>query len=664
MLLMKSGLTVPLLLCSTLVNASGEETPALDIIEIHGQQTEGLSPLDLPGSHTRINLSEAANSTLAIEDILNQQSGIQIRSIGGRGQFSYPSIRGASGKQLQILWDGIPLSTLNGMEGNLPSVGMSSLEAIDIYRGTAPVELAPTAIGGTINLRSRQHSNHNSEGNAYLAAGSFGYGAAGGWHASGSETWQIFTAADYMQAENDFSVSAANSSVDSDASSVKEKRENNAAEHTTAIFRADYQGLMQWKPSFLFQHLDKRQELAGLRNIKANEAYTAETTNNLSLLLDHQADKNQHTTMVLTLSETDETYDDQGDNIGLGRQKNIYSNTGILARLNQTYKYKKTDYLFTASIRSEDSDAEYRLKSDSTVRSDCLSGNDCPYSYTRNQYHLGTRITHQLTHATLLNTQLSYLQLSDRQNAVYGLTETENNESFISGDIGADIWILSHTTFGILFSSQVRPVTTQELFGDRGLTLGNPDLKAERSQGVDLTLSSFFTLGEWSLSGYYRTREDAISASADSRGVIRYDNFSSTRHTGAEVTIDLNITSSVSIKGNSGWHNQIITDHIRPAFIGNRVPNQRTWDHYYALQYMKNNWSSAIAYTRQAGGFYESTNLLAIPLRSQVNFWAGYTLTDLTFRFEANNLTNNRVSDFYHYPVPGRNFAFKTSYRW
>jgi len=82
---MKSGLTVPLLLCSTLVNASGEDTPALDIIEIHGQKTEDLSPLDLPGSHTRINLSEAANSTLAIEDILNQHPVIRRITGGFRG---------------------------------------------------------------------------------------------------------------------------------------------------------------------------------------------------------------------------------------------------------------------------------------------------------------------------------------------------------------------------------------------------------------------------------------------------------------------------------------------------------------------------------------------------------------------------------------------------
>lgn len=626
----------------------------LSVVEIQGQQNPELSPLNLPGSHDRIDLTNLSESTLAIDDVLNQQSGIQVRSLGGRGQFSYPAIRGASGKQLQLLWDGIPLTSLNGLDGSLPVVGMSSLQSIDIYRGIAPVELAPTAIGGTINLRSRQSNNsaNPDEGSAYLSTGSFGYQAAGLWNNLQKEHWRLFTAAEYMQAENDFDI---------DGSS--EQRENNAAQHAIATLRTDYSGWELWQPSLLIQHLYKKRELAGIRNHAANQAYLSESTNNLGLQLQYRASNKQKTDAFLNVYQSDELYDDQADNIGLGQQKNEYATQGINGRINHTLDFSQGQNVLTASVRTENSDADYLLKSDSTIETDCNSGNDCPYSYSRSQYQLGNRITYQPLTTVLLNAQVSYLHLKDQQNAAWDLPETTNENSYVTGDIGSEV-TFNHSMIGILLSRQVRPVSSQELFGDRGLTLGNPELKAETAEGIDARYTSWISIGEWSLSAYYRQRHDAISASADSRGVIRYDNLSATEHYGVEATLDFNLTTSLSLRGNSGWHQQLVSEHFRPAFIGHRMPNQRTWDHYYSLQYSKKYWQTALAYTRQAGGFYDLTNLLAIPLRSQVDWWLSYSYADITLRVEANNITNNRVSDFYHYPVAGRNFAFKTSYRW
>ena len=163
-----------------------------------------VAPADFPGDHQRIELQDHRYGSLLIENILERQAGIQVRHLGGKGQFVYPSIRGASGQQLQIIWDGIPLTNLNSSEGELPSIGFSVLKSIDIYRGIAPVELAPTAIGGTIHLVSKEHFDQSSSGEASLGTGSFSSHIGGVWQQWQDHSWQVFGALDWLQAENDF----------------------------------------------------------------------------------------------------------------------------------------------------------------------------------------------------------------------------------------------------------------------------------------------------------------------------------------------------------------------------------------------------------------------------------------------------------------------------
>jgi len=656
-----------LLLLSALVSAeetnSGSETE-LTTVSTYGQSNQELTPFDIPGSHSRIDLTSDTIGDVQLENILEQQAGIQVRHLGGRGQFSYPSIRGASGKQLQIVWDGIPLTSLNNSEGELPSIGLSALGSIDIYRGIAPVELAPASIGGTIHLRSKTDFKESSSGSAYASTGSFGYYSAGLWQQYHNESWRFFAAFDWMQADNDFDTRTDINSVNNPNQSVTEKRLNNGSEHNLVLIRADYIGNSSVQPTVIYQHQNKRRELPGKRNIPQNNAHFDTEDNRVSIKLNIPYSGQQQIALIGTVYQLEEYYDDQGDKIGLGRQKDTYQTDGTELRVNHHLSLQLLENLLTASVRRENTTSDFALMSEEKKESNCLASSGCPYDYERRQYQLGDRITGSVGDIIRLSSQINLVKFEDIQKNHYGIADQHSDDQFITGDAGLNWQLNKSGQVELLVSRQVRAVSTQELFGDRGMTEGNPDLESETSKGLDLVYRLNTDNAEYSLSAYQRLRENAIVASADSRGVIKYENTARTRHRGIEFNIAIDLTRNFTLRGNSGWHNHVITENRRDFFLNKRVPNQRTWDNYYSLIYTHNHIGTSLSWLFQSGGFYETSNRLPINDTNQFNWNIYYQINQLKVQFDAFNLTDNKVSDFSDYPVPGRNYSIKLNYSW
>jgi outer membrane cobalamin receptor len=623
-----------------------------------------VAPADFPGDHQRIELQDHRYGSLLIENILERQAGIQVRHLGGKGQFVYPSIRGASGQQLQIIWDGIPLTNLNSSEGELPSIGFSVLKSIDIYRGIAPVELAPTAIGGTIHLVSKEHFDQSSSGEASLGTGSFSSHIGGVWQQWQDHSWQVFGALDWLQAENDFTHIQEINSYKNPNEPTKEKRLNNAASHRIGLFRINYRALKNWSPSLLIQKQRKKRELPGVRNIPDNKAFFSTDDTRMSFKLGYQQG-GRSLKFITVFYDQKEIYDDKADLIGLGQQRDRYNTEGKLLKFN--YKNKlpyNIDVVATLSHQQEDTEQQNDLFSQEVIKSNCLNGGSCPSAYNRKQSSIGTRLSWISTNGNMVYGQFNHLALKDKQNSRYvDKREHRENDHWVY-DTGISLVIGQYLTLDTIYARQIRPVATRELFGDRGLTLGNPDLKNESSESKSVSLQLQHEHLTASVSGYMRTRDNAIVGSADSRGVIRYENLAQTEHEGFEFNGSIDLTKNLSLSGNSGWHNQKISKHDRPSFIGKRVPNQRTWDHNYLISYATNQWNISANYLRQSGGFYETTNLRPIKTRSQLGLSLSLWSNSSRLTLEANNLNNNRVSDFTQFPSPGRNYFIKFTQSW
>ncbi len=97
--------------------------------------------------------------------------GVQVRRYGGPGAESVPTIRGASGAQVALLVDGIPLADAENGTIDLASLPLERFAGAEIYSGSAP---APLGGGGAaaINLITRPLDEAGLS--ARLFAGSFG----------------------------------------------------------------------------------------------------------------------------------------------------------------------------------------------------------------------------------------------------------------------------------------------------------------------------------------------------------------------------------------------------------------------------------------------------------------------------------------------------------
>lgn len=111
------------------------------------------SRLMLPAHITRIELDPlqmVQHSTIA--EILRSENGLFFKSYGGPGQMQSISVRGMSPEQTQVLFDGVPLNSLQLGSVDLGQYFLQNIGSIDIYRGGNSLFGGSGAIGGSIDL--------------------------------------------------------------------------------------------------------------------------------------------------------------------------------------------------------------------------------------------------------------------------------------------------------------------------------------------------------------------------------------------------------------------------------------------------------------------------------------------------------------------------------
>lgn len=124
------------------------------------EQAFAISVLDLKKSY-------AMNTPL--NRMLNTVSSVRIREDGGVGSNYTFSMNGFTGNQVKFFLDGIPMDNF-GSSFNLANLSSNMAERIDVYKGVLPVYLGADALGGAVNIVSRQNANYLD---AVYSVGSF-----------------------------------------------------------------------------------------------------------------------------------------------------------------------------------------------------------------------------------------------------------------------------------------------------------------------------------------------------------------------------------------------------------------------------------------------------------------------------------------------------------
>lgn len=102
-----------------------------------------------------IDASTLHNTTQNLSDVLAKAPGLKLRESGGVGSDMQFMMDGFSGKHVKIFIDGVPQEGV-GQGFSLNNIPVNYAERIEVYRGVVPVGFGTDALGGVVNIVTKK----------------------------------------------------------------------------------------------------------------------------------------------------------------------------------------------------------------------------------------------------------------------------------------------------------------------------------------------------------------------------------------------------------------------------------------------------------------------------------------------------------------------------
>ncbi len=159
---------------------------------------------------TSVDTRHLQKKSAEINEVLDKTPGLRVRRNGGMGSSTQYNINGLSGSAVRIFIDGVPAESY-GSSYSVNSIPISLIERIDVYKGVVPIEFGNDAMGGAINIVTKQlkeGGGSNRALNVSYAYGSFNTHRAdvtGSWHDSKSGVTTRFSTF-YNASDNNYYV--------------------------------------------------------------------------------------------------------------------------------------------------------------------------------------------------------------------------------------------------------------------------------------------------------------------------------------------------------------------------------------------------------------------------------------------------------------------------
>ncbi|MBB1116305.1 TonB-dependent receptor [Stenotrophomonas sp. W1S232] len=124
-----------------------------------------------------------------VTDLLARQPGIQTASYGAAGAATSFFVRGANTNQLKVLVDGVAINSIDPSGSPLRLINLADVERIEILRGPAATLYGADAIGGVIQIFTRQ-AQYGFAADVDAGIGSQGTRKAGVQLSGGNPQWR------------------------------------------------------------------------------------------------------------------------------------------------------------------------------------------------------------------------------------------------------------------------------------------------------------------------------------------------------------------------------------------------------------------------------------------------------------------------------------------
>jgi len=599
-----------------------------------------------------------------LAQVIEKEAGIQVRQSGGIGTFSSVSLRGSTSEQVMIYLDGVLLNDASGGGVDLSNISLSDVAAIEIYRGSAPIQFGKASIGGVVNIRTLR-SKGGVNGNVSVGYGSFDTfkGSAFLNHKPGS--WDYLFSAEFLDTENDFEYKNTKGTLWNPDDDRWEDRQNAQIQQINLLGKVGWDVGDTVRASLVNQWFEKDQGIAAWNNSPDNETYldTRRDITTLKFTLDDLTALHLNTATRLDLSWMEEEYKDLKGQVGLGQSHT--RNTTLRYGVN-TYAEWLTDNNTLALI------ADLRHE---TYEPEDLTGQHIGHDSDRTLFILGLEDSLFLFDGRLsLTPGLRFTHIDNKlkgETSDFGveLEAVDSDESYWSPQIGIRYRAFDWLTLKTNLARYVREPSFFELFGDRGFFISNLDLKAEEGVNWDVGAEAEWMFSEAILEriavnvAYFRSDvDDLITRVYDARGIGRSENISSSVVSGVEASVSIRFLNYFTLSGNMTLQDTENGSDIE-AFDGKELPGRYGASYLARLEARRWGFKATAEYLADKEMYYDTANLLEAEDKEEINLGLSYLFKDrLRIGVEARNIQNNYSEDFYRYPLPGRSYFVSLKY--
>lgn len=605
---------------------------------------------------TSLDLRRRGATDESLGDALEEAPGVHVRRLGDGLSPQTLTLRGAPGAQVTVALDGVVLNDAASDGVDVSLVAPSLLERADVYRGSAPLRLGVSGLGGAVELITRR-APAQTEMALTAGAGSFGAARANALLAGRFRTLRALLSVGLRGSRGDFSF------YDDRGTpllpGVTSERQNNASGAVDVLGRVCVGAVVERAACLTTLATVRVREVPGVGGIQTLGPYSEQARWLVSGRVPFRVGPLSGATTATLIARNDH-----------------FANRGeVPLFLTQPFDSRSSTYLAELGAETTDTLSTTRLDTVLKLRAERFVPSEGDGVGQRLSLLTGLEASTPLG-VTRLVGGLGLHLLSDARDA------SEVTRALLSPRFGLS-WRPSPTLeIKANAGRYARPPALGELYGDRGVIAGNPGLRPESGYNADVGLVLTARNPRWrarfELAGYLRRVTDLISLVQTSRLTFTPVNLDRATVLGAEAVLRVSFARALEFTGS-----YTLTDATTdPLGAGGgerfRVPGVALHDLSAAMDGSVGLFRAGATVSYVSSAFLTAANVSEVPARWMLGASASMALPFarwLSVQVNATNLLDLRTAyvtqrlasgaqaegiaplqDFFGYPLPGRSF--------
>ena len=615
------------------------------------------------GSEVKIRDRVMAQST---DQLLREVAGTRVVGEGGLGTPFCVRLRGVACDQATVMLGDVPISSPDTGSFDLSLVPLEALEGFQVFRGGAPAWLNEGAVGGVVRLMPRTYKE--TEVGARMTGGSFGSWRANVFGAAASEKVQFFGTAGGAGARNDYPYVDDNGTRFDPSDDVERDRRN--ADFLEgfgfANMRAETGDTSHL--DIVFLGLGRERGEPGPGSSPALQARVKNTRliGSASWL---QEDDGAHPYRLQVAANYDygrNRVDDALGELGRGgpRQTNDQTHAvfGRVAGAVEATPWLEITSIGTVRYQAFDPENELASIASDPASDRLTAAGTIETRFFGDAGPVGLELRPSV--------RLSWTRASIQEAPLVGPTPGDSSEVLPTYRVGGAISPLEWLAFRGSVSSGYKLPSLLQLFGNQTNLEGNPGLTQERSLAYDGAVTARgrtgIASGYASVGAFLTQIDNAIRFRRTSPSTFKAENIGAARSRGVEIEVRGGLTQHFILQTDATW-----TEAIDTA-TGNQLPAQPKWvafaqpeGHTGTLSKQVSDLMAFFQVSYVGKTFDDPANLVEVQARTLLAVGVGADLFEsrLGLSFRVDDLLDVRGQDLLGYPLPGRRYTGRLSFR-